>query len=66
MAVPVEHAWKASGPSGVLKRFGPDVQDLSPEQVARRSGLAALPPPPIQAAVTIDLPRADTAMQALI
>ena len=60
----VEHALKAADPSGVLKQLGLGGQDLSPEQAVRRGALAALPPT-TQAAITIYLLRANTAMQAL-
>ena len=60
----VEHALKATDPSGVLKHLGLDGQSLSPEQAVRRGALAALPPT-TQAAIMIYLLRANTAMQTL-
>ncbi len=61
----VEHALKASDPSGVLKQLGLGGQGVSPEQAVRRGALAALPPT-TQGAVLIYLLRANTAMQALV
>lgn len=60
----VEHALKASNPSGVLQQLGLGGQNLSPEQAVRRGAVAALPPT-TQGAITIYLLRANTAMQAL-
>ena len=61
----VEHALKATDPSGVLKQLDLAGQGASPEQAVRRGALAALPPT-TQGAVLIYLLRANTAMQALL
>lgn len=61
----VEHALKATDPSGMLKQLGLSGQNISPEQAVRRGALAALPPT-TQGAVLIYVLRANTAMQAMV